>query len=84
MTISWSRPVPDQDTAGSVRAIVELPPPIRTAGYAERTPYKLNWEGGATPRRRILVIRGRTLTPEDAWRTPRRTGRRRKMQARSG
>ena len=68
MTINWSRPVPDQDTAGSVRAIVELPPPIRTAGYAERSPYKLTWEGGVhLLGAGILVIPGHTLdNPEDA------------------
>lgn len=53
-----------------VRAIVELPEPIRPAGYAERSPYKLTWAGGIHLLGvGILVIPGRTLdNPEDARR----------------
>jgi hypothetical protein len=51
-----------------VRAIVELPEPIRPAGYAERAPYKLTWAGGVhLLGRGILVVPGRTLdNAEDA------------------
>ena len=58
----------DQRPGEPVRAIVELPEPIRPTGDAERAPRKLTWAGGirllgsAT-----LVIPGRTLdNPEDA------------------
>jgi hypothetical protein len=51
-----------------VRAIVELPEPIRPVGYAERAPYKLTWTGGVhLLGGGILVVPGRTLdNPEDA------------------
>jgi hypothetical protein len=51
-----------------VRAIVQLPEPIRPAGYAERAPYKQRWAGGIhLLGRGILVVPGRTLdNPEDA------------------
>ena len=45
-----------------VRAIVELPEPIRPTGYAERAPYKQTWAGGVhLLGGGILVIPGRTL-----------------------
>lgn len=51
-----------------VRAIVELPEPIRPTGDAERAPRKLTWAGGIRLLgSRTLVIPGRTLdNPEDA------------------
>ena len=51
-----------------VRAIVELPEPIRPTGVAERAPRKLTWTGGIRLLgSRTLVIPGRTLdNPEDA------------------
>jgi hypothetical protein len=53
-----------------VHAIVELPEPIHPAGYAEKAPYKLTWEGGIhLLGAGILVIPGRTLdNPDDARR----------------
>jgi hypothetical protein len=61
------RPV-EQRSHEPVRAIVQLPEPIRPAGYAERAPYKLTWPGGVhLLGRGILVIPGRTLDdPDDA------------------
>jgi hypothetical protein len=57
----------DQRPHEPVRAIVELPEPIRPAGYAERTPYKLTWAGGVHLLGGLMVIPGRTLdNPEDA------------------
>jgi len=58
----------DQRPHEPVRAIVELPEPIRPAGYAERTPYKQTWPGGVhLLGGGILVIPGRTLDdPDDA------------------
>ena len=58
----------DQVPHEPVHAIVELPDPIRPAGYAERAPYKLTWAGGVhLLGGGILVVPGRTLdTPEDA------------------
>jgi hypothetical protein len=51
-----------------LRASVELPEPIRPAGYAERDPYKVTWAGGVhLLGARILVIPCRTVnSPEDA------------------
>ena len=51
-----------------LRASVELPEPIRPAGYAERDPYKVTWAGGVhLLGARILVIPCRTVhNPEDA------------------
>jgi hypothetical protein len=51
-----------------VRAIVELPEPIRPAGDDERAPRKLTWAGGIRLLgSSTLVIPGRTLdNPEDA------------------
>jgi hypothetical protein len=53
-----------------VTAIVELPEPIRPAGYAELSPYKLTWSGGIhLLGASLVVIPGRTLdNPEDARR----------------
>jgi hypothetical protein len=61
-------PPTDQRPSEPVRAIVELPEPIRPVGYAERTPYKLTWAGGVhLLGRGMLMIPGRTLdNPEDA------------------
>lgn len=58
----------EQRSHEPVRAIVELPEPIRPAGYAERAPYKQTWTGGVhLLGRGILVIPGRTLDdPDDA------------------
>ncbi|WP_345605788.1 hypothetical protein [Pseudonocardia adelaidensis] len=58
----------DQRPPEPVRAIVELPEPIRPAGYAERVPYKLTWAGGVhLLGGGILVVPGRTLdTPDEA------------------
>lgn len=58
----------DERPQEPVRAIVELPEPIRPAGYAEHAPYKLTWAGGVhLLGGGILVVPGRTLdTPEDA------------------
>jgi hypothetical protein len=58
----------DEHPQEPVRAIVELPEPIRPAGYAERAPYKLTWPGGVhLLGGGILVVPGRTLdTPEEA------------------
>ena len=58
----------DQRPYEPVRAIVELPEPIRPAGYAERAPYKQTWPGGVhLLGGGILVIPGRTLDdPDDA------------------
>jgi hypothetical protein len=51
-----------------LRASVELPEPIRPAGYAERDPYKVTWAGGVhLLGSRILVIPCRTvMSPDDA------------------
>jgi hypothetical protein len=51
-----------------LRASVELPEPIRPAGYAERDPYKVTWAGGVhLLGARILVIPCRTVnSPEEA------------------
>jgi hypothetical protein len=51
-----------------LRASVELPEPIRPAGYAERDPYKVTWAGGVhLLGARILVIPCRTVnSPDDA------------------
>lgn len=58
----------DEHPPEPVRAIVELPEPIRPAGYAERAPYKLTWAGGVhLLGGGIMVIPGRTVdNPEDA------------------
>jgi hypothetical protein len=58
----------DQRPHEPVRAIVELPEPIRPAGQAERTPDKQTWPGGVhLLGGGILVVPGRTLDdPEDA------------------
>jgi hypothetical protein len=58
----------DQRPYEPVRAIVELPEPIRPAGYAERAPYKQTWAGGVhLLGGGILVVPGRTLDdPDDA------------------
>jgi hypothetical protein len=52
----------------TAHALVELPEPIRPAGYAERVPYKVTWPGGVhLLGAGILIIPGRTLdNPEDA------------------
>jgi hypothetical protein len=56
----------DQGTYEPVRAIVELPEPIRPAGYAERAPYKRTWAGGVhLLGGGILVVPGRTLDDRD-------------------
>lgn len=45
-----------------LRASVELPDPIRQAGYAEREPYELTWTAGIhLLGARLLVIPCRTL-----------------------
>ena len=51
-----------------VRAIVELPEPIRPAGDSERASRKLTWAGGIRLLgSRTLVVPGRTIdNPEDA------------------
>jgi hypothetical protein len=58
----------DQRPYEPVHAIVELPEPIRPAGYAERVPYKQTWTGGVhLLGGGILVVPGRTLDdPDDA------------------
>ncbi|TWF77789.1 hypothetical protein FHX44_113704 [Pseudonocardia hierapolitana] len=58
----------DQRTHEPVRAIVELPEPIRPAGQAERAPHRQTWPGGIhLLGGAILVIPGRTLDdPDDA------------------
>ncbi len=58
----------DQRSPEPVRAIVELPEPIRPAGYAERAPYKQTWAGGVhLMGGGIMVVPGRTLDdPHDA------------------
>ncbi|MCH6164163.1 hypothetical protein [Pseudonocardia alaniniphila] len=49
-----------------LRASVELPDPIRPAGYAERDPYKVTWAGGVhLLGARILVIPCRTVNSPD-------------------
>lgn len=59
---------PSEHGGREVHAIVELPEPIRSAGYAERARYKLTWPGGIhLLGAGILIIPGRTLdNPEDA------------------
>ncbi|MEU7816249.1 hypothetical protein [Pseudonocardia sp. NPDC049154] len=61
-------PSDEQRSGTPVHAIVELPEPVQPPGYAERTPYKLTWEGGVhLLGAGILIIPGRTLSdPEVA------------------
>lgn len=48
--------------AAPVRAIVELPAPIRPAGHAGRAPHKLRWAGGVhLLGGAIMVVPGRTI-----------------------
>jgi hypothetical protein len=62
------RPVPDTRAAKTPRASVELPEPLRLAGYAERDQHRLTWTGGVhLVGSRTVVIPGRTLDhPEEA------------------
>jgi hypothetical protein len=66
--VSPLRRAAEQRPYEPVRAIVELPEPIRPAGYTERAPYKQTWPGGVhLLGSGILVIPGRTLDdPDDA------------------
>jgi hypothetical protein len=65
--VSLPRRRGDQRTHEPVHAIVKLPEPIRSAGYAERA-YEQRWAGGVhLLGGGILVIPGRTLDdPDDA------------------
>ena len=58
----------DQRLREPVRAIVELPEPTQSAGYAGRARRRLSWWGGVhLLGDGILVVPGRTLdNPEDA------------------
>jgi hypothetical protein len=62
------RPVPDTRAAKTPRASVELPEPLRLAGYAESDQHRLTWTGGVhLVGSRTVVIPGRTLDhPEEA------------------
>lgn len=66
-SVTGTSPTPAQAET-PLRASVELPEPIRPAGYAQRDPYKVTWAGGVhLLGARILVIPCRTLhSPEDA------------------
>jgi hypothetical protein len=67
-SVPVTRPVPDMQAETPLRASVELPDPIRPAGYAERDTYRLTWAGGIhLLGARILVVPCRTLDrPEEA------------------